>query len=63
MSAVYSWLARRMTDFENHETQNGYESSLTLKLALFQSINSYFSLIYIVSRCGHWPLLPHLHRE
>lgn len=50
MSAVYSWLARRMTDFENHETQNGYESSLTLKLALFQSINSYFSLIYIVSR-------------
>lgn len=50
MSAVYSWLARRMTDFENHETQNGYESSLTLKLAIFQSINSYFSLVYIVSR-------------
>jgi hypothetical protein len=47
MNFVYTILARKLTDFENHAAVTAYDDSLTVKLAVFQSINSYFGLVYI----------------
>ena len=44
---IYSWLATKLCAWENHPTQSSHDRSLTIKLALFYSINSYFSLLYI----------------
>ena len=47
MNFVYSKVARKLTEWENVETDSQWQNSLTFKLFLFQFINSYSSLIYI----------------
>lgn len=39
-NVLYTYLARMLTNFENHATGSAYDNALTLKLAVFQSINS-----------------------
>lgn len=45
---LYSNLALRLTDFENHRTQTTYEDSLILKIFLFDFVNFYTALLYIL---------------
>ena len=47
MNAVYKWLARKLTDWENYRTQTQYDDSYIIKLFGFQFVNSYASLYYI----------------
>lgn len=47
LNIVYQIIARKMTDWENQETERKYYDSLTLKLFCFQFVNSYSSLFYI----------------
>ncbi|RIB06533.1 calcium-activated chloride channel-domain-containing protein [Gigaspora rosea] len=45
---LYSNLALRLTDFENHRTQTAYEDSLILKIFLFDFVNFYTALLYVI---------------
>lgn len=47
MNSIYKKLARCLNDWENYETEREYSDALTLKLCVFQFINSYSSLLYI----------------
>jgi anoctamin-10/anoctamin-7 len=47
MNTIYRVVARKLTDWENHETDSLYNDSLAIKLFLFQFVNSYNSLFYI----------------
>jgi anoctamin-7 len=47
MSNVYSRLAKYLTDWETHRTDNDYEFNLTLKMYLFEFLNYYSAVIYI----------------
>lgn len=47
-------MARFLTDKENIETESEYQNSLTIKLFLFQFINSYASLFYIAFAKAHF---------
>eukprot|EP00479_Gromia_sphaerica_P001204 TRINITY_DN1136_c0_g1_i1.p1 TRINITY_DN1136_c0_g1~~TRINITY_DN1136_c0_g1_i1.p1 ORF type:complete len:342 (-),score=65.17 TRINITY_DN1136_c0_g1_i1:227-1252(-) len=44
---IYSYVAVKMNNYENHQTQSDYENSLISKLFAFKFINSYNSLFYI----------------
>merc|ERR1719471_2691643 len=44
---VYTILAQRLNDNENHETDAEYESSLILKNFVFRFVNSYNSLFFV----------------
>ncbi|CAG8562084.1 14082_t:CDS:10, partial [Ambispora leptoticha] len=48
LSAVYGKIAKILTDFENHKTVTNYEASLILKLYLFDFVNFYSALFYIL---------------
>jgi hypothetical protein len=47
MNKVYTLVAKKLTDWENYETESMYNDSLATKLFLFQFVNSYNSLFYI----------------
>lgn len=47
MNYLYRIVAVKLTFWENYEYESKYNDSLTLKLYLFQFINSYVSLFYI----------------
>ena len=47
MSVVYSYIARWLTIWENHEKSSKYDKNLSLKIILFEFINNYSSLYYI----------------
>ena len=47
MNFVYYIVARKMNDWENHETESEYTEALSVKLFLFRFINCYISLFYI----------------
>jgi len=47
LSYFYSWIAVKLTDFENHRLDSEYESALTFKMYLFQFANFYGSIFYI----------------
>jgi hypothetical protein len=44
---AYNIIARKLTNAENHETIQEYNSSLILKLFIFRFVNSYFNLFEI----------------
>lgn len=44
---IFTSIATRLNDLENHRTQSDYESSLIIKTYVFQFVNSFFSLFYI----------------
>jgi hypothetical protein len=47
MNFIYYIVARKMNDWENHETESEYTEALSVKLFLFRFINCYISLFYI----------------
>ncbi|OMJ92465.1 hypothetical protein SteCoe_4807 [Stentor coeruleus] len=44
---IYVYVAKWLNDWENYEYPSQYTDSLTIKLFLFQFVNSYISLFYI----------------
>lgn len=46
-NAFFSFLARVLTDWENHRTNTEYEDATIIKLFAFQFVNSYASFFYI----------------
>ncbi|GBB95120.1 hypothetical protein RclHR1_02480019 [Rhizophagus clarus] len=52
LNLVYKNVARFLTDFENHKTETQYEDSLILKAYLFDFVNFYSALIYIMFAGG-----------
>merc|ERR1711916_76261 len=47
MNSVYTIVAKKLNDWENHRTKTEYNDNLALKVFLFQFINSYLSFYYI----------------
>jgi hypothetical protein len=47
LNYVYRRLALWLNEFENHRTESAYEEQLTIKLFIFQFINSFSSSFYI----------------
>jgi anoctamin-10/anoctamin-7 len=47
LNSVYSGIAVKLTEFENHRTDSQFEDSLTLKTFSFQFLNSFSALFYI----------------
>lgn len=47
MNFIYGKVARWLNNWENHETDTKYSDALSIKLFIFQFVNSYNSLIYI----------------
>ena len=44
---IFSLIAVRLTNFENHRMNTAYEASLIAKTVTFNFINSYGILVYI----------------
>eukprot|EP00794_Sanderia_malayensis_P019137 gene19137-21054_t len=47
LNNVYSRIATKLNDWENHRLSSSYNNSLIVKLVLFHSVNSFISLFYI----------------
>jgi hypothetical protein len=47
MNFGYRNIAKRLTDWENHETQFGHKNSLILKRFLFEAFDCYVALFYL----------------
>ena len=47
LNIVYQKVAQRLTNWENHRSDNSYESALVIKTFIFQFVNSYASFFYI----------------
>lgn len=47
LDMVYSIVAKKLTDNENHKYQSDYENSLVLKLVLFQFLNMNAAYLYV----------------
>eukprot|EP00980_Cylindrotheca_fusiformis_P024292 scaffold11725_cov116-Cylindrotheca_fusiformis.AAC.1 len=47
LNKIYRRIARKLTDWENHEFQTDYENSLILKRFLFEAFDCYISLFYL----------------
>ena len=47
MNSIYRTVAKKLTEWENYEFDSEYNDALTLKLYVFQFINSYSALFYI----------------
>jgi hypothetical protein len=54
MNFIYTRVAKMMNNWENYETEQQYNDALTIKLYLFQFINSYTSLFYIAFAKKHY---------
>ena len=48
LNEVYLLVAQQLTNWENHRTHRAYEDALTAKTFLFQFVNSYASLYWLV---------------
>lgn len=47
LNAIYRRLAKKLTDWENHETQTAHDNSLILKRFLFEAFDCYIVLFYL----------------
>lgn len=47
LNTVYSGMAQKLNNFENHRTDTEFEDHLIAKTFLFQFVNSYASLFYV----------------
>jgi len=54
MNVVYTLVAQKMNNWENHETETQYMDSLSLKLFLFRFVNCFVSLFYIAFIKEHY---------
>ena len=46
-NALYGFVSRKMTDYENQRTDSKYEDSMVTKLFVFQFVNSYCSFFFL----------------
>eukprot|EP01119_Soliformovum_irregulare_P017174 TRINITY_DN5054_c0_g1_i1.p1 TRINITY_DN5054_c0_g1~~TRINITY_DN5054_c0_g1_i1.p1 ORF type:complete len:718 (+),score=198.14 TRINITY_DN5054_c0_g1_i1:149-2155(+) len=53
---MYGWIASKLTEWENHRTEEEWETSFVVKNFLFQFVNSYVSLFYTAFIKGRFPL-------
>jgi len=53
----YMKLARRLTEWENHRTQQQHDAHLASKLVLFEFVNTFLALFYIGFWLGDLPAL------
>ena len=60
---LYTFAARWLTEKELHRTQSSFDASLTVKIYLFQFINTYASTFYIAFIKGQWIGTPNLYRR
>ena len=51
---LYKFVARWLTEKELHRTQSSFDASLTIKIYLFEFINTYASTFYIAFLKGYW---------
>lgn len=58
MNFIYYIIARKLNDWENHETESEYTETLSGKLFLFRFVNCYVSLFYIAFVQEHWEGCP-----
>lgn len=54
LGKLYDFLARKLTDWENHRTQTMYDDALIVKLFAFQFANNYTTCFYIAFVRGHF---------
>ena len=54
MNVIYSLVAAKMNDWENHETETEYVDALSVKLFLFRFVNCYVSFFYIAFFKEHY---------
>jgi hypothetical protein len=47
MSVIYEFIARHLTNWENHEKQSQRENALSIKLIIFEFVNNYIAVYYI----------------
>jgi len=47
LNIVFTWIARWLTDRENHQTYTAYSNHLLAKTIIFKFVNCYISLYYI----------------
>jgi hypothetical protein len=47
LNTIYRRIARRLTDWENHRTQDAYDNSFILKRFLFEAFDCYIVLFYL----------------
>ncbi|XP_052794757.1 anoctamin-4-like isoform X2 [Mya arenaria] len=47
LGRIYDYVARKLTDWENHRTDTKYNDALIIKLFAFQFVNNYSSCFYI----------------
>ena len=52
-NAIYTDVALRMTNFENHKYFNSYESSLVFKTFCFNFVNT-FNSFFLLAFCTSW---------
>ncbi|PVD35218.1 hypothetical protein C0Q70_06499 [Pomacea canaliculata] len=57
LGKLYTWLARKLTEWENHRTQTKFDDALIFKLFAFQFVNSYASCYYIAFFRGRFSSL------
>lgn len=50
---IYRKVAYRLTTLENYRTQSKFESSLIMKIVLFELVNSYNAIIYVAFFKSH----------
>eukprot|EP01035_Chromulina_nebulosa_P024470 gene24470-31867_t len=55
MNIVYQYVAKKLTDNENHRTDTIYEDALSVKLFVFQFLNSYASFFFIAFVAAYIP--------
>jgi len=54
LNIVFRYVARMLTNFENHRTEEEHERSLLLKLFVFCFVNSYTSFYYLAFGARHF---------
>eukprot|EP00978_Attheya_sp_CCMP212_P000692 scaffold1386_cov55-Attheya_sp.AAC.3 len=47
MNAAYRHVATRLTEWENHETENDHRNSIILKRFMFEAFDAYIALFYL----------------
>ncbi|CAI5741430.1 unnamed protein product [Hyaloperonospora brassicae] len=57
LDATYSKFASRLTQFENHRTENDFANARVLKLALFYFVNNFGFLFYVAFKTRNMVLL------
>ena len=55
MNIVYQYVAKILTDNENHRTDTMYEDALSVKIFVFQFLNSYASFFFIAFVAAYIP--------